>query len=149
VRNLSRSRQKSLANTNTVVEETLQNINTVKAFTNETFEYNRYKTEMGHVVKTSLQLAKYRAAFATFIIVVLFGSDLFILWYGAKMVQDHEMTIGQLGFVISYTAIIGAAIGSLGNSIRRLLLHWRNERIREILNEKVEVNVLWLSTGLR
>ena len=34
VRNLSKSRQKSLANTNTVVEETLQNINTVKAFTN-------------------------------------------------------------------------------------------------------------------
>ncbi len=55
VRNLSRSRQKSLAKTNTVVEETLQNINTVKAFTNETFEYNRYKHEMGEVVTTSLQ----------------------------------------------------------------------------------------------
>lgn len=142
VRNLSRSRQKSLANTNTVVEETLQNINTVKAFTNETFEYNRYKTEMGHVVKTSLQLAKYRAAFATFIIVVLFGVIFFILWYGAKMVQNHEMTIGQLVSFISYTAIIGAAIGSLGNFYTEIVTALGGtERIREILNETVEVNV--------
>src|SRR5688500_13305593 len=72
VRNLSKSRQKSLANTNTVVEETLQNINTVKAFTNETFEYHRYKNEMGIVVNTSLKLAKFRAIFASFIIIVLF-----------------------------------------------------------------------------
>lgn len=142
VRNLSRSRQKSLANTNTVVEETLQNINTVKAFTNESFEYNRYRTEMGHVVSTSLRLAKYRAAFASFIIVVLFGVIFFILWYGAKMVQDHTMSIGQLVSFISYTAIIGAAIGSLGNFYTEVVTALGGtERIREILNETGEINV--------
>jgi len=142
VRNLSRSRQKSLANTNTVVEETLQNINTVKAFTNESFEYNRYKSEMGNVVKTSLQLAKYRAAFATFIIIILFGVIFFILWYGATMVQNKTMTIGQLVSFISYTAIIGAAIGSLGNFYTEIITALGGtERIREILNEAVEVGV--------
>lgn len=142
VRNLSRSRQKSLANTNTVVEETLQNINTVKAFTNESFEYNRYKSEMGNVVKTSLQLAKYRAAFATFIIIILFGVIFFILWYGATMVQNKTMTIGQLVSFISYTAIIGAAIGSLGNFYTEIITALGGtERIREILNESVEVGV--------
>lgn len=142
VRNLSRSRQKSLANTNTVVEETLQNINTVKAFTNESFEYNRYRTEMGNVVTTSLRLAKYRAAFASFIIVVLFGVIFFILWYGAKMVQDHTMSIGQLVSFISYTAIIGAAIGSLGNFYTEVVTALGGtERIREILNETGEITV--------
>lgn len=142
VRNLSRSRQKSLANTNTVVEETLQNINTVKAFTNESFEYNRYKSEMGNVVKTSLQLAKYRAAFATFIIIILFGVIFFILWYGATMVQNKTMTIGQLVSFITYTAIIGAAIGSLGNFYTEIITALGGtERIREILNEPVEVGV--------
>jgi ABC-type bacteriocin/lantibiotic exporter with double-glycine peptidase domain len=142
VRNLSKSRQKSLANTNTVVEETLQNIQTVKAFTNETLEYNRYKNEMGNVVKTSLQLAKYRAIFASFIIIVLFGVIFFILWYGARMVQDEKMTIGQLVSFISYTAIIGGAIGSLGNFYTEIVTALGGtERIREILNEPVEVNV--------
>lgn len=142
VRNLSRSRQKSLANTNTVVEETLQNINTVKAFTNETFEYDRYRNEMGQVVRTSLRLAKYRAAFASFIIVVLFGVIFFILWYGATMVQRHTMTIGQLVSFISYTAIIGAAIGSLGNFYTEVVTALGGtERIREILNETGEIQV--------
>ena len=142
VRNLSRARQKSLANTNTVVEETLQNINTVKAFTNESFEYDRYKVEMGNVVKTSLQLAKYRAAFATFVIIILFGVIFFILWYGATMVQNKTMTIGQLVSFISYTAIIGAAIGSLGNFYTEIITALGGtERIREILNEPVEVGV--------
>jgi ABC-type multidrug transport system fused ATPase/permease subunit len=142
VRNLSKSRQKSLANTNTVVEETLQNIQTVKAFTNESLEYNRYKAEMSKVVKTSLQLAKFRAIFASFIIIVLFGVIFFILWYGATMVQQNMMTIGQLVSFISYTAIIGGAIGSLGNFYTEIVTALGGtERIREILNEPVEVNV--------
>jgi ATP-binding cassette, subfamily B, bacterial len=142
VRSLSRSRQKSLANTNTVVEETLQNINTVKAFTNETLEYDRYKKEMGHVVKTSLQLAKYRAIFASFIIIILFGAIFFILWYGATMVQNDIMTTGQLVTFIAYTAIIGGSIGSLGNFYTEIVTALGGtERIREILNETTEVNV--------
>ena len=142
VRSLSKSRQKSLANTNTVVEETLQNINTVKAFTNETFEYDRYKKEMGQVVKTSLQLAKYRAIFASFIIIILFGAIFFILWYGATMVQDDVMTTGQLVTFIAYTAIIGGSIGSLGNFYTEIVTALGGtERIREILNETTEVNV--------
>jgi len=142
VRNLSKSRQKSLANTNTVVEETLQNIHTVKAFTNETLEYGRYKAEMNNVVVTSLKLAKYRAAFASFIIVVLFGVIFFILWYGATMVQNNMMSIGQLVSFISYTAIIGAAIGSLGNFYTEIITALGGtERIREILTETVEVDV--------
>ncbi len=142
VRRLSKSRQKSLANTNTVVEETLQNINTVKAFTNESLEYNRYKSEMGKVVDTSLKLAKYRAAFASFIIVVLFGVIFFILWYGATMVQNDMMTIGQLVSFISYTAIIGAAIGSLGNFYTEIVTALGGtERIREILHEQTELKV--------
>jgi ABC-type multidrug transport system fused ATPase/permease subunit len=142
VRNLSKSRQKSLANTNTVVEETLQNINTVKAFTNETLEYTRYKNEMGNVVKISLQLSKYRAAFASFIIIILFGVIFFILWYGATMVQQNMMTIGQLVSFISYTAIIGGAIGSLGNFYTEIVTALGGtERIREILNEPAEIHV--------
>ncbi|MEP6646215.1 MAG: ABC transporter transmembrane domain-containing protein [Saprospiraceae bacterium] len=141
VRTLSRARQKTLANTNTVVEETLQNINTVKAFTNETLEYGRYKNEMNHVVSISLQLAKYRAMFASFVIIILFGVIFFILWYGATMVQNNLMTIGQLVSFISYTAIIGGAIGSLGNFYTEIVTALGGtERIREILNENIEIS---------
>jgi len=142
VRELSKARQKSLANTNTVVEETLQNIHTVKAFTNESLEYGRYRTEMGNVVDTSLKLARYRAVFSSFIIIVLFGVIFFILWYGAKLVQQDAMTIGQLVSFISYTAIIGGAIGSLGNFYTEIVTALGGtERIRDILSEPAEIEV--------
>jgi len=52
------------------------------------------------------------------------------------------MTIGQLVSFISYTAIIGGAIGSLGNFYTEIVTALGGtERIREILNEPVEVNV--------
>jgi ABC-type multidrug transport system fused ATPase/permease subunit len=97
---------------------------------------------MGEVVKTSLKLAKYRAAFASFIIVILFGVIFFILWFGATMVQNDQMSIGQLVSFISYTAIIGAAIGSLGNFYTEIVTALGGtERIREILNEPTEIDV--------
>jgi len=72
----------------------------------------------------------------------LFGVIFFILWYGAKMVQDHTMSIGQLVSFISYTAIIGAAIGSLGNFYTEVVTALGGtERIREILNETGEITV--------
>src|SRR6187401_309896 len=142
IRKLSKTRQKSLAKTNTVVEETLQNIQTVKAFTNESLEYGRYKSEMGIVVETSLKLARHRGAFASFIIIVLFGAIFFILWFGARMVQHGEMTSGELISFIVYTAIIGGAIGSLGNFYTEVIAALGGtERIREILNESTEVSV--------
>jgi ABC-type multidrug transport system fused ATPase/permease subunit len=97
---------------------------------------------MGDVVQTSLKLSKYRAAFASFIIIVLFGVIFFILWFGATMVQQNQMTIGQLVSFISYTAIIGGAIGSLGNFYTEVVAALGGtERIREILNEPTEVEV--------
>ncbi len=58
------------------------------------------------------------------------------------MVQNNMMTIGQLVSFISYTAIIGAAIGSLGNFYTEIVTALGGtERIREILNETVEVSV--------
>jgi ABC-type multidrug transport system fused ATPase/permease subunit len=58
------------------------------------------------------------------------------------MVQNNLMTIGQLVSFISYTAIIGAAIGSLGNFYTEIVTALGGtERIREILNEPVEIHV--------
>lgn len=141
IRRLSKSRQKALADANVVVEETLQNIHTVKAFVNERFELGRYITGVNIVVKVALNMAKYRALFSTFIVIVLFGGIFFILWYGAQMVQNGQMTIGQLVAFIAYTAIIGGAIGGLGNFFTQILTAvGGTERIREILSEPAEVD---------
>lgn len=140
IRKLSKQRQEALADANVIVEETLQNIHTVKSFVNETYEYNRYARGIGKVVSVALNMAGYRSLFSSFIVVVLFGGIFFILYWGARMVQNGEMTIGQLVAFIVYTAAIGGAIGGLGNFYSQLLTAvGGTERIREILNEPSEV----------
>ena len=142
IRKMSKERQDALANTNVILSETAQTINVVKAFTNEWFESKRYSTSIDKVVKIAMRYARGRAAFASFIVAVLFGSLFFIIWKGASMLQAGEITAGELISFVVYTGIIGGAIAGLGNFYTELLgAIGATERIREILNSKSEVAV--------
>ncbi len=142
LRRISKNRQKELAKTNVVVEESLHNIKSVKAFTNELFETKRYNEKIKNLVDISLRLARVRGGFSTFIVVLLFGGIFFILWLGANQVANDQMTIGELVSFISYTAFIGGAIGGLGNFYSEIVSAiGGTERIREILNKKSELDI--------
>jgi len=134
IRKLSKQRQAILAETNTILDETLQSIHAVKAFTNEIFETKRYGQSNESVINVSLKFASGRALFAVFIITVLFGALFFVIWTGMRMVQTGEVTAGQLISFVTFTAVIGAAIAGLGNFYSELIgAVGATERIREIL----------------
>ncbi|MCB0522182.1 MAG: ATP-binding cassette domain-containing protein [Lewinellaceae bacterium] len=140
IRKLSKQRQEELATSNVILNETMQTIHVVKAFTNEIFESLRYGKSIDSTVKVSLTYASGRALFAAFIITILFGALFFIIWLGAKMVADNEITPGQWINFIMYTAAIGGAIAGLGNFYTELLgAIGATERVREILTEESEV----------
>ncbi|MCO6476270.1 MAG: ATP-binding cassette domain-containing protein [Phaeodactylibacter sp.] len=140
IRKLSRSRQEELAQSNTILNETVQAIQAVKAFTNEVFEALRYGRSIEHVVKIALRYARWRALFSVFIVTFLFGALFFIIWQGALMVESGDMTAGQLIEFVVYTGILGGAIAGLGNFYTEILgAVGATERIREILKEQGEV----------
>ncbi len=60
IRKLSKATQDQLARTNIIVEETLQAVNVVKAFTNEAYEVRRYDTALQQVMGTALKTARLR-----------------------------------------------------------------------------------------
>jgi ATP-binding cassette, subfamily B, bacterial len=147
VRKLSKQRQEKLAETNTILDETLQSIHAVKAFTNEVFEAMRYGGSNRQVIDISLKYAQGRAVFAVFIITMLFGALFFVIGYGMYMVQrdagllpeQKPFTAGSLVSFVTYTAIIGASIASLGNFYTELVgAVGATERLREILKTPVE-----------
>ena len=82
IRTLARTTQQELATTNTIVEETLQAINSVKAFTNEQFETRRYTASLDRVVAAALRSNLYRGGFVSFVIIGLTGGIILILWRG-------------------------------------------------------------------
>jgi ABC-type multidrug transport system fused ATPase/permease subunit len=148
IRTLSKKTQDELADANTIVEETLQAIQTVKVFTNEWFEVNRYQKSLGKVVQNAVHAAKYRGAFISFIIFALFGGIVLVLWYGAGLVSEKEITIGELTSFIIYTSFIGASVGGLGDMYGQLQKTiGSSERILEILEEDGELN--FISEGER
>jgi ATP-binding cassette, subfamily B, bacterial len=141
IRKLSKTRQEGLAKSNTILNETLQTIHVVKAFTNEWFESIRYGKSIAEVVKISMKYASGRALFAVFIITLLFGALFFIIWEGATMVQSGDISAGQLVAFVSYTAIIGGAIAGLGNFYTEIIgAIGATERLREILQMDNEIH---------
>ena len=84
-RKIAREAQDRLADTATIVEETLQGIINVKAFSNEGYELTRYQTALGGFLTATLRGARLRAAFVAFIIFALFGSIVLVLWSGARL----------------------------------------------------------------
>lgn len=146
---MSRKRQDTLAVTNTIAEETLQNFLVVKSFANEWFEKIRYSKSIQEVVDISIKFAKVRGLFIVFLITILFGGIFFILWQGALFVEQGVMELGDLFSFIIYTSIIGAAIASLGSLYTELASALgAMGRVLEILNSEPEINIAEQRTGI-
>ncbi len=140
IRRLSRERQDQLAKTNVVVEETMQNIQTVKAYTNEWFEVQRYLTNLKEAVRISLKAAHFRGLFASFVILAIFGSLFFILWQAVLLVQTGNLATGDLINFLVYTGIIGGSIASIGGFYTEIVSAvGATERIFAILGESSEL----------
>ena len=142
-RKISREAQDRLADTATIVEETLQGILNVKAFSNEGYELNRYHAGLGSFLTTTLRGARLRAAFVAFIIFALFGFIVLVLWSGARLLQQGDITFGQLTRFGLYTTFVAGAMGQFAELYSQLQKAiGATGRVRELLRETGEVEVL-------
>ena len=142
-RKISREAQDRLADTATIVEETLQGIVNVKAFANEGYELNRYHEGLGRFLTATLRGARLRAAFIAFIIFALFGSIVLVLWSGARLLQQGEITFGDLTRFGLYTTFVAGAMGQFAELYSQLQKAiGATQRVRELLRETGEVEAL-------
>lgn len=141
IRKLSKQAQDQLATASVIVEETLQSINIVKAFTNERIEINRYGAALQKMVNIALRTAKFRGVFVSFIIFAMFGGIMGIVWYGGSLVQSGEIPFADLLTFIFYTAFIGGSVAGMGDMYAQVQKTvGASERILEILEEPSEVD---------
>lgn len=139
IRRLSRNAQDRLAESASIVEETLQGISSVKAFGNERHEIRRYGSNLAAYLITTLRAGMFRAGLISFIILGIFGSIILLLWYGARLMQQGQLSHGEFTRFILYTAFVGGAVPSLAEvfgQIQRTL--GATERVREMLQEEPE-----------
>jgi ATP-binding cassette subfamily B protein len=139
IRKVAKEAQDRLAESNVVVEESLQNIATVKAFANEPFEESRYRSRLNAYLTVALRGATYQGAFVAFIVFALFGSLVLVLWYGARLVLAGDLSAGELTRFMLYTLYVSGAVGSfaeLYSQVQRTL--GASQRVRELLRELTE-----------
>jgi len=139
IRKYSKRVQDQVAESQVIVEETLQGISNVKAFANEWYEIARYNGKISEIVKIAIQGGKYRGYFASFIIFCLFGSIVAVVWYGVTLSIEGEMTVGQLITFVLYSTFVGASFGGIAELYAQIQKAvGATERVFELLDETPE-----------
>lgn len=120
IRRFSKQVQNQVAESNTIVEETLQGIQSVKTFTNEFSEILRYKRKVDEIAKIGMKSGHYRGAFSAFIILGLFGALVAVIWKGAILLSQGIINAGELFSFVIYSGFIGGTVGGLANVFTRI-----------------------------
>lgn len=139
IRKYSKNVQDKVAESQVIVEETLQGISNVKAFANEWYEIARYNGKIAEIVKIAIKGGKYRGYFASFIIFCLFGSIVAVVWFGVTLSINGEMSVGQLITFVLYSTFVGASFGGVAELYAQIQKAvGATERVFELLDETPE-----------
>ena len=139
IKKLSKQAQDEVAESNTIVGETLQGIANVKAFTNEFFEMFRYKKATEGIKSIAIKGGLARGAFSSFIIFCIFGAIVLLVWYAVKLQNAGELTQSELITFILYTIFVGASIGGLPIQYAQIQKAiGSTERVFDIIDETPE-----------
>ncbi len=115
IRKFSKQVQSQVAESNTIVEETLQGIQSVKSYTNEFFEIGRYRKKTEEIAQIGIKSGRYRGAFSAFIVFGLFGALVAVIWRGSALLAKGDLVAGDLFSFVIYSAFVGGTIGGLAS----------------------------------
>ncbi len=118
---LSRQVQDRIADTNVIVDETLQGIQSVKAFANEAWESMRYGRSVLSARALAMRGARWRGALVSFIILCMFGAIILVVWRGVNLQREGLLTNGELVTFIMYSVFVGASIGGIPEHVNTVL----------------------------
>ncbi|MDP2339269.1 MAG: ABC transporter ATP-binding protein [Bacteroidota bacterium] len=139
IRKFSKQVQAQVAESNTIVEETLQGIQSVKSYTNEYFEIARYRKKTDEIAAVGIVSGRYKGAFSAFIVFGLFGALVAVIWQGSALLAKGELVAGDLFSFVVYSAFVGGTIGGLATvytSIQKFI--GATEDLFAIFNEPEE-----------
>lgn len=140
IRKYSKKVQDQVAESQVIVEETMQGISIVKAFANEWYEIARYNGKIKEIVKIAIKGGKYRGYFASFIIFCLFGAIVAVVWFGVRLSISGEMSVGQLISFVLYSTFVGASFGGIAELYAQIQKAvGATERVFELLEETPEI----------
>lgn len=120
IRKLSKQTQDKVAESNVIVQETFTGIVNVKSFANETLEVARYLSSIADIRQFALRGAKWRGAFASFIILFIFGAISLVIFKGAELMNEGELASEHFFTFLLMTGLVAGSIGGLASQFGAL-----------------------------
>ncbi|MBV69746.1 MAG: ABC transporter permease [Myxococcales bacterium] len=114
VRRLSRQVQDALATATEIADETLSGIRTVRAFSRETQETERYQDQISVSFELARKRARIDAIFGAIAAFAGYGAISGVLWYGGHLLVENALTMGELTSFLLYTFTVAFSIAALG-----------------------------------
>ena len=141
IKRLSKDTQDEIAASNVIVQEVLTGIVNVKAFANEWFERNRYTDRVKSVRRLAMKGAMGRGAFASFIILFIFGAITLVMFKGAELMQQGELASEHFFTFLLMTGLVAGSIGGLAAEFGMVQKGLGAvESLMELLKEQREFN---------
>jgi ABC-type multidrug transport system fused ATPase/permease subunit len=113
IRKLSKRTQDQVAESNTIVQETLTGIISVKSFANEAWEVVRYLNSIKDIRSLAMRGAIWRGAFASFIILFIFGAITLVIFKGAELMMDGGLASEHFFTFLLMTGLVAGSIGGI------------------------------------
>ncbi len=113
IKGLGKTTQDAVAESNTIVQESLTGIISVKSFVNETFETNRYIKAINEVRLNAMRGAVGRGLLSTFIVFFMFGAIGIVIIQGAALKGTEGFANENFMAFILLTGIIGGSIAGI------------------------------------
>lgn len=113
VRKLSRESQDRIADASALAGEILNAMPTVQAYTQEANEARRFAERTETSFATAIRRTRVRAALTGLIITAVMGTIIFVLWIGARQVNDGLLSVGELASFVLYAALVAGAVGTM------------------------------------
>ena len=113
IRKLSKRTQDQVADSNTIVQETLKGITSVKSFANEAWELLRYLRSIRYIRSLALKGAIWRGAFASFIILFIFGAITLVIFKGAELMTTGGLASEHFFTFLLMTGLVAGSIGGI------------------------------------
>jgi len=113
VRFHSKVTQDCLAYVGGYIDECLNQIRTVQAFTHEPIDRLNFANYSENALEAALYRNKARAFLSAIVMTLVFSAIGLVLWLGASDVADQSLSVGDLSAFIFYAVVVAGSAGSV------------------------------------
>ncbi len=143
IKRASRAVRQSESELTSIVEEALTSVRVVKAFAREDYEVRRFEAESLENVETALRARTLKATLAPLVEVIVAVGTCLVLWYGARMALNGQISAGVLIVFLLYLGNMYKPMRDLSkqtDTVSKAIVGY--ERIQEILEIESQVRDL-------